>query len=129
MRTPFQIVAEHYAASDRGDLAGMMADVADDVAWTEMAGFPCAGTHIGPGQVIERVFQVLGSQWQDYRFTLESLHDAGDTVVGVGTYSGTFRATGKSMRARVTHVWQVREGRIRAFEQFTDTLLVARAMQ
>ncbi len=66
---------------------------------------------------------------QNYRFTLERLIDAGDTVVGIGTYTGTSRATGKAMAARVAHVWQVRDARVVAFEQFTDTLLVGQAMR
>ncbi|SCX72668.1 nuclear transport factor 2 family protein [Variovorax sp. EL159] len=128
MRTPHQIVADHYAASDRQDLQAMFADVADDVQWTEMAGFPCAGTHVGPAQVVEKVFKVLGTEWEGYRFVLERLVDGGDTVVGIGDYHGRHRATGKTMHARVTHVWQVQGGKVRRFEQFTDTLLVARAM-
>jgi len=128
-RTAAQIVRAHYDASARGDLAGMLADVAPDVRWTEMAGFPCAGTWIGPQEVSEHVFAVLGRDWQDYRFTLERLIDAGDTIIGVGTYTGTFRATGKAMAARVAHVWQVRDARVVAFEQFTDTLLVGQAMR
>ncbi|MGJ7525768.1 nuclear transport factor 2 family protein [Variovorax sp. GB1P17] len=128
MRTPHQIVADHYAASDRHDLQAMFADVADDVQWTEMAGFPCAGTHVGPAQVVEKVFKVLGTEWEGYRFVLERLVDGGDTVVGIGDYHGRHRATGKTMHARVTHVWQVQGGKVRRFEQFTDTLLVARAM-
>jgi ketosteroid isomerase-like protein len=129
MRTPHQIVADHYAASDRHDLDGMFADLADDVQWTEMAGFPCAGTHVGPPQVLEKVFKVLGAEWEGYRFVLERLVDGGDTVVGIGDYHGRHRQTGKSMHARVTHVWQVQGGKVRRFEQFTDTLLVAQAMQ
>ena len=129
MRTPYQIVADHYAASDRHDLAAMFADVANDVQWTEMAGFPCAGTHVGPAQVIDKVFKVLGSEWEGYRFVLERLVDGGDTVVGIGDYHARHRTTGKPMQARVTHVWQVQGGKVRRFEQFTDTLLVARAMQ
>ncbi|MFH0132385.1 nuclear transport factor 2 family protein [Variovorax sp. VaC1] len=128
MRTPYQIVADHYAASDRHDLQAMFADVADDVQWTEMAGFPCAGTHVGPAQVVEKVFKVLGTEWEGYRFVLERLVNGGDTVVGIGDYHGRHRATGKTMHARVTHVWQVQGGKVRRFEQFTDTLLVARAM-
>jgi ketosteroid isomerase-like protein len=107
----------------------MFADMADDVQWTEMAGFPCAGTHVGPAQVIEKVFKALGAEWEGYRFVLERLVDGGDTVVGIGDYHGRNRATGKTMHARVTHVWQVQGGKVRRFEQFTDTLLVARAMQ
>ena len=34
MRTALQIITDHYAASDRKDLAGMMAEVAPDVQWT-----------------------------------------------------------------------------------------------
>ena len=66
MRRAYQIVSDHYAASARGDLAGMMAEVAPDVQWTEMAGFPCAGTHVGPAQVIEKVFEVLGREWEGF---------------------------------------------------------------
>jgi ketosteroid isomerase-like protein len=64
MRSGHQIVSEHYAVSARDDLAAMMAGVAPDVQWTEMAGFPCAGTHLGPAQVIENVFKVLGAEWE-----------------------------------------------------------------
>jgi uncharacterized protein len=122
------IVRDHYAASARGDLQAMMADVSPQVRWTEMQGFPCAGTWIGPQAVIDNVFAVLGAQWDGYRFELERLVDAGETIVGIGSYRGTFRATGKPMQARVAHVWQLQDGRIVAFEQFTDTLLVRAAM-
>jgi ketosteroid isomerase-like protein len=36
---------------------------------------------------------------------------------------------GRSMHARVAHVWRLAGGKIVAFEQFTDTLLVAKAME
>lgn len=106
----------------------MLVDMADDVQWTEMAGFPCAGTHVGAQQVIEKVFKALGAAWDDYAFRLERLVDGGDTIVGIGDYSGIYRGTGKSMHARVVHVWQLEGGKVRRFEQFTDTLLVAHAM-
>jgi ketosteroid isomerase-like protein len=128
MRSNIDIVRDHYAASARGDIAAMMADVSPDVVWTEMEGFPCAGTWVGPQQVIDNVFAVLGSTWEGYQFTLERLIDSGDSIVGVGEYSGVYRRTGKSMRARVAHVWRLEADRIARFEQFTDTLLLARAM-
>lgn len=129
MKTNLQIITEHYAASARQDIAAMMADVSPEITWTEMEGFPCAGTWIGPGQVIANVFAVLGSEWEGYKFALEQIIDGGEQLIGIGTYSGTYRKTGKPMHARVTHVWRLSEGKIVAFEQFTDTLLVAQAMQ
>ncbi len=128
MRTNLKIVSDHYAASARQDLVAMMADVAPDARWTEMAGFPCAGTWIGPEQIVENVFAVLGSTWTGYRLDLQELIDSGERVVGLGSYHGSFDATGKSMQARVAHVWRLRDGKIVEFEQFTDTLLVAQAM-
>lgn len=123
------IIRAHYAASDRGDLAGMVADFADDVSWTEAAGFPLAGTYTGPQGVIDNVFTRLGEDWDGYTVAIDDVVDGGDTVVGIGTYSGTHRSTGKFFAARVAHVWRLEGGKVVAFEQFTDTLLVARASE
>lgn len=125
--TAYDVVKAHYDANERGDLAGMLAPLADDVRWTEMAGFPCAGTYIGPDAVRENVFERLGREWDGYTASITELLDAGDTVIGLGTYSGTYKATGESMNVRVAHVWRVAGDKVVAFEQFTDTLLVARA--
>lgn len=129
MSNNYDIVKGHYAASERQDIAAMFAHVSEKVEWTEMAGFPCAGTWIGPQAVIDHVFKVLGTAWENYRFVLEQLVDGGDVIVGIGTYSGHYRATGKPMQARVAHVWRLEAGKVVKFEQFTDTLLVANAMQ
>ncbi|WP_106751770.1 nuclear transport factor 2 family protein [Pannonibacter carbonis] len=128
MRTPYQIIKDHYAASDRGDLEGMVADLAPDAAWTEMDGFPCRGTHVGREAIIREVFMRLGAEFDGYTFRLERLLDAGSSVVGIGDYTGTCKATGKPFHARVTHVWDVENGKVVRFEQFTDTLRVAECM-
>ena len=104
MTAHIDIVRAHYAASAQGNIDEMMAHVSPQVRWTEMAGFPCAGEWIGPQAVVDNVFAVLGRDWMGYRFELESLIDGGDQVVAVGTYFGTYRATGEEMRARVAHV-------------------------
>lgn len=125
MGKAYDMVKKHYDASTRGDLAGMMADIAADCRWTEMDGFPCAGTFVGPDAVVENVFKVLGGMFDGFGFALERLLDAGDSAVGIGIYSGTHKITGKSFKVRVVHVWDVADGKVRRFEQFTDTLRVA----
>ena len=126
--TNIEIVRAHYAASAEGNVHLMMANVSPHVRWTEMAGFPCAGTWVGPQAVIDNVFAVLGRDWTNYRFELQSLVDGGERIVAEGAYHGTYRATGKELQARVAHIWKLQNGTIVAFEQFTDTLLVHRAM-
>lgn len=128
MRSTYEMVRDHYTANDRRDLAGMLADLAPDVRWTEMDGFPCAGTYVGADAVVEGVFVRLGSLFDNYTFTLERLLDAGDDAIGIGNYTAVHKGTGKAMNVRVVHVWGGSGGKIRRFEQFTDTLKVAEAM-
>ena len=126
--SPFELVKSHYDAHERGDLPGMLTPLAADVAWTEMEGFPLGGTYVGPDAVRTDVFERLGRDWLDYSATLDSLYDAGDTIVATGWYAGTYPPTGNAMRCRFAHVWHVADGAVVAFEQFTDTRLVAAAM-
>ncbi|WP_410620937.1 nuclear transport factor 2 family protein [Amycolatopsis sp. cmx-8-4] len=121
------VIRAHYDASDRGDLPGMLAPLGPDTTWTEAAGFPYAGTYTGPDEVQQHVFEAIGRDWDGYRFTLADLLDAGDTVVGVGTYTGTHRGTGKSFTARVAHVWRFAAGAVASFEQIVDSAPVVAA--
>lgn len=128
MSTNKDVIEAHYAASDRGDLAGMVADFAPDVKWTEAAGFPLAGTFTGPDAVIENVFKKLPEAWADWAVSIDEVLDAGDTIVGLGTYSGVNRVTGREFTARVAHVWRLAGGKVVAFEQIPDSALVREAM-
>src|SRR3982751_6258730 len=97
MMSNIDIVRAHYAASAQGNIGAMMAHVSPQVRWTEMAGFPCAGTWVGLQAVADNVFAVLGRDWIGYRFELQSLIDGGEHIVGVGSYHATSRPQGKAM--------------------------------
>lgn len=45
-----------------------------------------------------------------------------------GTYTGTYKLTGKAFTARVAHVWKLKDGKIMSFEQFVDSKMVNDAM-
>jgi ketosteroid isomerase-like protein len=122
------VIESFYAALASGDLPGALGLMAADVVWTDMDGFPYGGTYHGPDAVRDEVVVRIGTEWDGFGMHVDEVLDAGDTVVGIGTYSGTYRATGKPMSARVTHVFRVRDGKIAAFEQFADTLRVAEAL-
>lgn len=103
--------------------------VADDISWTEAKGFPYAGTYIGLDEVTKNVFSRLGSEWIDYKFTPEDYVASDDKVVAYGTYSGTYKITGKPFSARVAHIWKLRDGKIMSFEQFVDSQTVVDVMK
>ena len=101
--------------------------VAENISWTEAKGFPYAGTYIGLDNITKNVFSRLGSEWIDYKFTPEDYVVGDDKVVAYGTYSGTYKLTGKEFTARVAHVWKLKERKILSFEQFVDSKTVDEA--
>jgi ketosteroid isomerase-like protein len=71
----------------------------------------------------------LGTEWNGFAAVPDEFIDGGDTVVALGKYSGTYKATGKHFQADFAHVWRVRDGKAHRFTQYVDTLLVHRALQ
>lgn len=108
--------------------AGFTLEDAPDAAWTEAEGFPYAGTYVGPDAIFANVFQRLASEWLDYRAEVDSYVSEGDQVVAFGVYSGTYRKTGRTMRAAFAHQCHLRDGKITRMQQYVDTHLVRQAL-
>ena len=117
------VIRELYVAFGNGDIPAVLGALVADVQWTEAAGGPYGGTYVGPEAVLESVFMKFGTEWEDFTAVHHELVSEGETVVALGEYSGTFKATGKSFRAPFAHVWKLRDGKITAFHQHTDTAL------
>lgn len=118
-----------YAAFASGDVPTVLGALAPDVRWTEAEGFPYGGTYVGPDAVLQNVFMKLGSEWDGYSAIPNELIANADTVVALGEYSGTYKATGKSFRAPFVHVWKFSGGHVVSFMQHTDTAVVQRALR
>lgn len=118
-----------YRAFARKDLARLREVLHPDVEWIQCAGFPGGDRRRGAEQVIEKVLGALRSDWTDFRAPVEEYIDGGDVVVALGHYGGTHTGTGRPMTAVFAHVYDVRDGRITRFRQYTDTWEMVRAMQ
>jgi uncharacterized protein len=118
-----------YDAFAKGDVPAVLGFLAPDIEWTEAEGFPYGGTYNGPDAVLQGVFMKLGTEWDGYAAIPSEFIDAGDSVVALGTYSGKYKATGKSFQANFAHVWKLREGKAVKFVQYTDTRKVHEALQ
>ncbi|MFF5713966.1 nuclear transport factor 2 family protein [Streptomyces sp. 62] len=125
---PADVVRRQYLASAAGDLQALRATLAPDVEWTEMAGFPLAGTYRTPEGVTANVMEKLGADWDDWTAHDDTYVVDGENVVVLARYTATNKATGKPIDVRVAHHFTVRGGLIVRFEQFVDTALVRDAM-
>jgi ketosteroid isomerase-like protein len=126
--SPAEVVRRQYLASAAGDLEALRSTLAPDVEWTEMAGFPLAGTFRTPHTVTSNVMEALGRSWVDWVAHDDQYVVDGENVVVLARYTARNKATDKPLAVRVAHHFVVRGGLIVRFEQFVDTALVRDAM-
>jgi hypothetical protein len=117
------IVKGAYDAFARGTIDEVTAVMAEDIEWVEAEGGPNGGVYHGPEEVVENVFVPLGTEWEGFTVDVERYVADGDTVVALGTYSGSYAETGKGFEAAFAHAIDLEDGMIVRFQQYTDTAL------
>jgi hypothetical protein len=122
------LVKNLYQAFAQGDVPTVMQTLDSNIEWTDAEGFPTGGTYSGSESVLQSVFIPLMTDWDDFRVTADDFLDAGERIVALGSYSGSYKATGRSMTAPFAHVWTIKDDKVIKFVQYTDTLVVARAL-
>lgn len=123
------VVNGMYSAMAQEDIQSILDALDPQVEWTEAAGFPYGGTYVGPQAVFDNVFMKLGAEWDSFQVKVDKAVDGGNDIVVLGSYSGTYKATGKSMNASVAHVWTLRDGKVVKFVQYVDSVKVAEALR
>jgi ketosteroid isomerase-like protein len=130
-RKNIALVQGIYGAFKAGDVAGVVGRMSPDIVWNEAENFPYAdrNPYLGPEAILTGVFARLGTEWEGFAAIPEEFLDAGDTVIVLGRYRGTYLATGRALDAQLVHVWRVEDGKAVAFQQYTDTLQAARVTE
>ena len=118
-----------YDAFAAGDVAAVLGAMSEDMVWNEAENFPLAdrNPYRGPQAVASGVFARLAEEWDGFGVEPQEFLDAGDSVVVLGRYRGTHKATGRAMNPQMAHIWRVSDGKATGFQQYVDTLAVARA--
>ena len=126
-----ELVQAIYAAFGAGDVPGVVGRMSPEIVWNEAENFPYAdrNPYLGPEAILTGVFARLGTDWEGFAAVPDEYLDAGDTVVVLGRYHGTFKATGEMLDAQLVHVWRLEDGKAVAFQQYTDTLQAARVTE
>jgi ketosteroid isomerase-like protein len=122
-----EIIGGVYDAFAKGDVPTVLGAMDANIEWTEAEGFIYSGTFNGPNAVLENVFMKFATEWDGFAAVPTQIIDGGDgSVVALGNYSGKYLATGKSMTVPFAHAWTLRDGKAVTFQQYTDTLVIAR---
>jgi ketosteroid isomerase-like protein len=119
-----------YDALGSGDIPAAIAAMSPDIEWNEADDFPYAdrNPYVGPQAILDGVFGRIAAEWDGFGAHVEELIDGGDTVVALGRYSGTYKATEKPQDTQFVHVWRLHDGKAVAFQQYANTLHVAKVI-
>ena len=121
-----------YEAFGRRDIPAVLAMFDSSIEWLPAEGHPVqpdGSPWFGPEAVLQNLFLRLGGDWDGFTVTPMVFHDAGDTVVVEGRYTGTVLASGVGVDAQFCHVWTVRDDRMCRFQQYVDTGQLQYAMR
>lgn len=112
-----------YAGLARGDVPFVMGAMDPQIEWREAENFIYAdgNPYIGPQAVLDGVLARIGGEWDGFSAAAEEMIGSGNTVISRGRYRGTYKATGNRVDAQFVHVFQVKNGKIVGFQQYTDT--------
>ncbi|BCS35751.1 hypothetical protein TBR22_A49850 [Luteitalea sp. TBR-22] len=128
--TPFENIKAAYAAFGRNDPSVLFGAMDPAIEWREAPGNPLAdrNPYVGPQAIGEGVFGRLLAAIDGFTAVPHTWIDGGDHVVVLGDYGGTMKATGATIAAPFCHVYRFADGKIVAFQQYTDTEQWARLM-
>jgi len=123
-------VVAMYDAFARGDIDGVLADLAPDVHWSVAENFIYSdgNPYRGIEAVRNGVFGRVPGDWDSYDLEFEEILDAGEAVVSRGRYLAKHKRTGAKVSAQFAHVFKFRDGKIALFQQYTDTAQFRDAM-
>ena len=124
-----RVVRDAYAAFQRGDIAGLLEILSEDIDWWTPGTpgqIPYAGRLRGRDDV-RGFFDRLSATEEITHFEPGEFIAQGDKVVVTGNYRGRTRQAGRDYDLDWLHLFTVRDGRISAFREYVDTAALAEA--
>ena len=112
-----------YQAFASGNIPFVLGVFDPQIEWNEAENFIYSdrNPYVGPQAILSGVFARLGAEWEKFSVTAEQILDAGDSVVSLGRYRGTYKKTGAAVNAQFVHVFTFGGGKLIKFQQYTDT--------
>lgn len=124
------IIRGIYEALGQGDIAAVLGALDERAEWYEAEHFTywTGAPFIGPQAVLANVIARIPQDLDGFGIDVRRIVAAGDAVLVEARYRGTAKATGKPIDAQVAHVWDLRDGKVVRFQQYTDTWQFAQTM-
>lgn len=128
--TSIEIIENLYKASGSKDYDSFRTLCSGNIEWIQNKGFPKGGHHHGANAVIKNVFQQFEKDWNVFKFEKKELFESkdGSKVTVIGSYIGEHKQTEKTVDAAAVHIFEIENGKVKRFRQFTDTAMITTAL-
>lgn len=123
------VVKSLYEAFGRGDIASILANLAEDVRWESEAPaeISASGIRRGPQEVLG-FFAGLDQDQTDPQLTVTDWLVTGDQVAAFGRYQATARRTGIRTDVPIAHLWTLKDGKVTRYVGLTDSATILQAL-
>ena len=120
------LVGGGYASFATGDIPDVLARFASDIVWTVPGPAALAGDYHGPDGAAE-FFGKIQQAYSRLTVRADELRQLDDgRVLALGRHDG--EGPGGSFDVGFAHVWEVTDGKVTRFMEYTDTEALARAV-
>jgi ketosteroid isomerase-like protein len=122
------IIENLYKAFATGDMPTVLGLMDPNIIWNEAESNSLAdcNSHIGPDAVLNGVFARIGGMYESFALHNIELHEMShEKVLATLRYNLKVKATGKEVDVQAAHLWNLKDGKIIAFQQYVDTKKLA----
>ncbi len=116
-----ELVLALYRAFSEKDLVTLAKICSPNILWTQNPGFPGGGINKGVSNIIQNVYEANSARWDYFDFTRTSISAQEDKVLVEGHYIVDMNNSGKKVKAQTAHVFTIKDQKVVAFQQYTDT--------
>lgn len=126
--TNFDIEGVYKAFGD-ADYERVLSRFADNFEWIAADSSPLADNspYHGVDAVRQGVFARIAAAFDFLRVDADEIFEADGRIVVLGYYAGRFLGKADEFRAQVAHIWTVKDDKLTRFQQYVDTLQIARS--
>ena len=125
-----ETVQDLYAAYGRGDLPAILAKLSDDVVWESEGPAIVSFSGIRHGKSEAKgFFEALAADHANPQLAISEYVASGDSVMTLGRYTATMKATGKTFDSPIAHYWKVHDGKVVRYVGLANTAAAVDALR
>lgn len=122
-----EVINSIYNAFSAGDVPTVLSFMDQEIVWNEAEGNKYAenNPYVGPDAILNGVFGRIMAEHEYFKLKNIQLHEmSNNQVLATLRYDAKWKE-GEAYEAQAAHLWKLEDGKVIAFQQYTDTRKLA----